>query len=71
MRNAHYADVGEVFEQGMKEHDYIVRLVVLQSIKSIKQKEQNIDKIFMSILEKARFDESQIIQEEVEEILKI
>ena len=71
LRNAHFEDVEEVFEKGMSEHDYVVRLVVLQSIKSIKQQEDTIDTIFIKILEKARLDESQVIQDEAQEILKL
>lgn len=69
LRNANFSDVTEVFERGMEEHDYIVRLVVIQSIKSIKDQNQTIDKDFRKILEKASHDESKVIQDEVKEII--
>ena len=69
LRKASFADLIDIFSRAMEEHDYIVRLVVLQSIKSIIIQEKIRDKNFMAILEKAQYDESQIIQDTAREIM--
>lgn len=69
LRNTTFSEVMKVFEQGMEEHDYIVRLVVIQSIKLIKQHEKILDDNFIKIVKKATSDESQAIQNEAFEIL--
>lgn len=69
LKNAQLNEVMEIFEQGIVEHDYVVRLVVLRSIKLIKQQEKNLAEPLIKILKKASSDESQTIQDEVETIL--
>ena len=71
LKNLHLDDLNEIYTSGIEEQDYVVRLVVLQSIKLLKEKENTIDNQLMKILEIAKTDESQIIKDEVNEILRL
>lgn len=67
--NLQVSEILEVFDKGLNEQDYIVRLVVIRSIKAIKDKKteyyNNLDKI----VKKAQKDDSQIIKEEINKLL--
>ncbi len=69
LQNAQIEDVTQIFSHGMKANDYVVRLVVLQSLKSIKNETNKLEGKLKTILEKALVDESQIIQDEAKTLL--
>ena len=68
--NSTLIELEELFDKGMYERDYIVRLVVIQAIKRLEQLEPGISQNFSRILARAREDDSQKVQETAMELLK-
>lgn len=69
IQNIEFSLLRKIFELGIKEQDYIVRLIVIQSIKRIKESNNQLFTDFKPIVESALTDESQVILEEATNLL--
>lgn len=63
IKNVNFTDFEFIITEGYNDQDYIVRLVVLQSLKTVGSVEKQISAKFNDLLKKAKFDESQPIRD--------
>ena len=70
MKNVDFEDFEFIITKGYNDQDYIVRLVVLQSLKSVRSMEKQITAKFNDLLNKAKFDESQPIRDIATKLLE-